>query len=372
MQPAVQSHAPEPDGTTAPLSATPPQDRHGFELPAASGDIPQIDELKGLAILGVLALHALPVGLLFDGWAPLTLGQAVPVFAVLMGLNGAASLFRKEATHLREAYAAPYVRSRVERLYLPFLVVFVGALLVALTRGELKPGNLAGLVTGELAVGGPGNYFIGFALSFAVIFPAFFVIYRKAPAATVVLAFIASFCFELVASRIGLFSSRPYFYASSFVRFLPLVCVGVLMADRMRQGRSLPRWWGAAAIVGLAYVVAVCIDPSLFSWSTDDWRRWGMTGIAAFYTGGIAYAGLRWLPTGGRVLAVLQPLGRASYHIFLLQILWFVLFPDRSVWFAPFALLACCALGLAFFRLTPRLPQSYRSATPGSGTSGRP
>ena len=53
----------------------------------------QVDVLKGAAILAVLLLHGLPLDAIQSAPALFTIGQAVPVFVVLMGLNATTSLW---------------------------------------------------------------------------------------------------------------------------------------------------------------------------------------------------------------------------------------------------------------------------------------
>ena len=82
----------------------------------AQGRYPQIDIMKGFAILGVLFTHAamapLPSKPLTDFYAL----QAVPVFIVLIGMNLAMSLQRQAEKH----GPSHYLR-RLKRLAVPFV-----------------------------------------------------------------------------------------------------------------------------------------------------------------------------------------------------------------------------------------------------------
>ena len=66
--------------------------------------------VKGLAIVGVIAQHALTRQTMDDTGADFWLRQAVPVMFVLMGFNAARSSLRRPAPTLAEAYGARYWR----------------------------------------------------------------------------------------------------------------------------------------------------------------------------------------------------------------------------------------------------------------------
>lgn len=329
-------------------------DRVRVVLPSLAGRVPQVDVLKGLAIIAVLLLHGLPVDLLFNSGAQLHIGQAVAIFAVLMGLNAFGSSARRQTATVRAAYTREYLRSRIDRLYVPFLPIFAVSLIAATVDEGFRPGFLAGLVTGELARSGPGNYFIGLAFQFALLGPASYLAYRRAPRTTIAVVFGAAGAFELAAPHVALFDTHPYFYAASIVRFAPFIVLGLAIADRMARGERLPAWWSAAALAGLGYLVLVCFDHGVLNISTIDWRRWGQNVLSAHVSALVVVAGLWRLPATGRAVDLLSALGSASYHIFLVQIMWFSFTGTGSLVETPFDVIACCALGYAFWAIMER------------------
>ena len=88
--------------------------------------IPAIDVVKGLAIIGVIAQHALTRETMDDTGADFWLRQSVPILFVLMGFNAARSSLRRPAPTLAEAYGARYWRGRYRRILLPLLIVREG------------------------------------------------------------------------------------------------------------------------------------------------------------------------------------------------------------------------------------------------------
>src|ERR1700739_2353169 len=140
---------------------------------ASATRIRQIDVLKGLAILGVMVQHAFTGRALYESWDTLHVGQAVPVFFVIMGLNAARSLGRNREAALGELYSRRYLTGRLRRLIAPLVWIWLLAAVVALAVGKFHVGPLA--LLGALPMSSaPGNYFVTITVEFALLFPALF------------------------------------------------------------------------------------------------------------------------------------------------------------------------------------------------------
>ena len=147
-----------------------PMTTSGMSARAGSARIPAIDVVKGLAIIGVIAQHALTRENMDGTGADFWLRQSVPVLFVLMGFNAARAGLRRPAPTLAEAYGARYWRGRFRRILLPLLVVSAVALVVGAASGHLHLRALA--LVGYLPVPGPGVYWITILLTFTLIWPA--------------------------------------------------------------------------------------------------------------------------------------------------------------------------------------------------------
>jgi peptidoglycan/LPS O-acetylase OafA/YrhL len=76
--------------------------------------------------------------------------------------------------------------------------------------------------------------------------------------------------------------------------------------------------------------------------------------LVACYPALLVALGMRWLPASApRLLQPAVTLGRASYHVYLVQIVWFGALPDQSLGRFVTALAAVVAIGLVFYRLVP-------------------
>src|SRR4051812_43307286 len=320
----------------------------------------QIDLLKGVAILAVLALHGLRSSQLTSAWAVLHVGQAVPVFFVLMGMNAASALERRPGESLRELYTRDYLRGRAARLLPPFAVVWVIALVAGLIDGVLQFGPLT--LVGVLPRGGPGTYFVTIVFEFALVFPVLYLLFRRAPRAALAGCFAVAAAFELVAPHVG-FLDRPgaYAYDASILRYAAQIGLGVWLALALRDRRRTD-WILPLSVVSVAYLVALHESPSTFDWLKPSFGI-STNFLAAGYAAAIVVVGMRLLPPRvERVPGVVLPgLGRASWHIFLVQIVWFVLNRQRGWEYLPLHFGVACGVGYLLFRLMERPPIASRS-----------
>ena len=340
----------------------------GLALPRLPARLAQIDILKGLAIIAVLLLHALPPRTLHGGATVFYIGQAVPMFVVLMGLGAYASGARRVDENLPAQYPGSYFARRFERLYLPFAVVLIVSFLIASAKGTLTPGSVVSPFVGTMPFSGPGNYYITFVFQFALAVPIYCWAYRRRRLTTTVVAFAFAAGLDIIAPHVGQLTREPYTYVYSavIIRFLPYIALGVVIGDWMLRGGRVPRWWWLAGLVSVAYLCGVQIDKNTLALDDPDWREWGETFIGAFYPALLVAVGLHRLPrvAGSWLSRALVALGQASYEVFLVQILYFGLTGSVSAGLVVPSLIACCGLGYLLHQamrvLTPLLRQSLR------------
>lgn len=173
-----------------------------------------IDLLKGLAMFGMLFLH-----LYFEDNALYRLGYpqaerfVVPLFLLLNGFTLAMAMERRNLT--LSGYYTHYLPRHLRSILWPFLVgfcaeVFYHSILLTYIPTDLRwiffPDNpdsygvnekyyfrlremLATLPKGGL---GPGAYYIPLLVALALVFPLFYWLFRKAPAAAMAAALLAA------------------------------------------------------------------------------------------------------------------------------------------------------------------------------------
>lgn len=321
---------------------------------------PAIDVVKGVAIMSVICLHSLSGPTLHRIGALFFISQAVPVFVFLMGVNGVRSLRRRSARTGGAIDLWEYMASRLDRVLVPFLVVFVVGILAEAFK---RPGRLGlstlmvDLITGKLPIGGPGSYFVTLLFQLTLVLPLLFWGLRRWPLATVLLCLAINAAFEQLV-HIGFGTHNPYAYEASVTRYLFLFSLGGALADSSIRGRrrSLLLWCGG--LVSVAFLMLAQFDAAAVSVGLPGFE--GSAYPAAFYPALlvslaiVAPASL----TSGRIARAVAEAGRASYHIFLIQINWFglALFGIDSLQAVLANLAVTLLIGVAFYRVMLVLP----------------
>ena len=317
--------------------------------------IPAIDVVKGLAIIGVIAQHALTRGTMDDTGADFWLRQSVPVLFVLMGFNAARSSLRRPAPTLADAYGARYWRGRYRRILLPLLIVSAGALVVGAATGRLHLGPLA--LVGYLPVPGPGVYWITILLTFTLIWPAWMHLFQLRPGLVVAGAIALNVIFELWAGRMpdfrgaGSLGGYPYAYDACILRYFAAIAIGMWLAiDDARVGRRR-LVVVALAVPSVAYIALAGTDPASLPFFVHGFTL--ATNFAAVpWAAAMLLAALHLWPTHSVPgTGWLERLGVASFEIFLVQVVWLGVLPERGQ--IPFlvALVGSGVLGSALHRV---------------------
>jgi hypothetical protein len=249
-----------------------------------------VDAIKGVAIVFVLMLHS------YGAHIPYSLfwvRQAVPLLVVMMGYTGV-------LTHVRPI--GQYLRRRAVRLLVPWSVAWLVALIIMLVKGNLR--WRSDVLWGALPTPGPGNYFITIAFAFVLALPLLRWLLDKGPWVLLTTCFVVDLTFQLAA---GHFPLDPYLFKASLLRYLFAVGVGMVLAS----GRML---WPLVPI-SFAYLVALTMGFKM-PFIRPAWQSHFL--LAAGYTAAFVRTGLRF-----SYPRFLRSFGTASWHIFLVQIVWF-------------------------------------------------
>jgi peptidoglycan/LPS O-acetylase OafA/YrhL len=292
-------------------------------MEAGTTRVGQVDALKAAAIVAVLVGHAL--FLEPPSWSTLHVLQAVPMFMVLMGYVGWQGTVGRRLLRLIPAFAVLW------------LVSFAADLIF-----RDNPVGWRISLTGYLPLTGPGNYFVPIAVWVALLLPLWRFLARKSIYLLLAVTAAVDLGFELAAPNVGVFTTHPFLYSAAFPRYLLCVGLGFWLATRPRR-----RW---VLLVGLASITYL-LGSLLLSWQPAFRLDWGNENLLADgYPTLLVALGLWYLPRA--IPRVVSVLGRASYHIFLAQILIFVaLHPLPAGWRLIVGVVGCTAVGLAWFGL---------------------
>ncbi len=209
----------------------------------------------------------------FNGLVNLTIDQAVPLFLVLMGINSVI------------IGRGP----RIRRLIYPFILIFIISLAIGISKGQYYLGVNSLLF--QLPVSGPGNYFIPLAVSFAILGKWVVAVYRRWPKEIIIGAFLVNLLFNI-------FCGEWDYYDMCILRCIFAIVLGMYIYEK-----GINRYMLMMLPLSVALIVTV--------------REWNA--LTFFFPAFFIAISLR----NSYKNMVLEVLGKASYQIFLVQILYF-------------------------------------------------
>lgn len=239
----------------------------------------RIDAIKGIAILFVLLIHSQWIHQISEKilWEPFWVNLAVPIFLLVAGYNAAVHPFR--------------LWPRIKRLLIPALPIVAFQIWLY----DLDPFWTA--VKGGVGV---GSHFIPLFFVTLLLLPPMIYLAKKNMRAML----LAVLLVEIVAET---YHGWPYdLYLRLPLRYLFAVALGVWLGMDGKPNRVL---LAAGALVGL-----VTIYTTIYL-EINPFHTLALSHIWVLF---LVMTGMR-LP----VVPILPALGRASYHILLVQMLYF-------------------------------------------------
>jgi len=275
--------------------------------------VPQIDILKAFAIITVVLLHALPLSVFLAIGAPYYFWQAVPVFIVIAGFTGAYMYKKYGATTLRQCYDPGLIIRRFKRLLIPFILCWLAEMGMLY---YLAPDHLAGIslplnfITGGF---GWGAYFIPIILQSILFVPLLYLLARRSPNWMVIIALVINIAFDVVVYLFGGGISTE----SVYLRYIFLGALGVWIVTSKKRNNT---WLIIGGGISLIYITVSCYTPLLSAYPEYSGYTGALQAPAAVWTVILVLAGLAYLPTNSPTLI---KIGKASWHIFLVQLLYY-------------------------------------------------
>ncbi len=315
-----------------------------------------VDILKGVCAVLVIITHFEFAGTAQRGLIyPYLIDMAVPVFMILSGYVWALSFQRREISTLRQAYLPSYLLARLLRYLLPFLPVYLLELVCNRLVGyPVTWGSaFANFFTGGA---GLGSYYIPVMVQLTFLFPVLFFLVKKYRFSGLVLCGLLNAAYEFLQK---MYCIDPSLYRILSFRYILLVSFGCYIA----LWQKLPRRWVnvLSLLAGAGFLFV-----TFYGYYTPV--------ILVQWTGTSFAAGLYIMPIVGALLLSERCrkwkcppaafFGRASYHIFLTQILFyqyvsFSLFTRAagvsSGLLLAFTVCVCLAAGSLFYLLERRV-----------------
>lgn len=326
----------------------------------------QIDFIKTIAITAVILLHSLPAYVLLDIYSPFHISQAIPVFIMVSGIVWYLS-YNKITNHtLKDSYTSVYFKQKIRRLIVPFLIIYIiDIIYIIAVNFAITTQGLIRILTFQLPSGGPGSYYTSLLIQIMLIAPLIFYCYQKRPNLTLATLVGLDLCFELIAPML------PYWiYYISSLRYLAAFALGIYLSTALRTKKAFYKTKGFIALSVLAiasfiYILVFMRQPTPFF--RPEWETQNL--LSFFYPSFIVAIILLIHPLIGGLSSVgkkINVIGKASYHIFLVQLIYFgvglneiFLFTNISptlmgMGYVTANLVTTFSLGLIFFYIDQR------------------
>ncbi|WP_101442781.1 acyltransferase family protein [Pontibacter ramchanderi] len=313
----------------------------------------QIDILKGLAIIAVLLLHSLTREQLLKGYAVYHIWQAVPVFMVLMGVNLGMS-YGSKTLHFNQLYTPHYWQKKALRIIFPLLLIYIIALVAGYVSEQVYQHEVYTLgwknLIGVLPVSGKGNYFITLLLQTLIVFPIMGYTFNRWPKITTLVLVLLEVAFQLMAYRISYFEQDRYLYDAALFRYFSAIALGMWLSRLVTAPERKLGWFVLIGGLGSAlYLYAHQYQGVELPYIIPEWQA--QLVLTFPYAALLIYLSMLVFPlqSDQPVLQLLASVGKASYHVFLVQVLYFGLVQDDSD--IALNLAICLLAGQTFFWL---------------------
>lgn len=271
-----------------------------------------IDFIKGVCILIIIFTHytwsdSERLKFLFPFWVDM----AVPMFMIISGFVYSKSFEKRKIVQIEEAYLLYNLLDKVIRYSIPFIITFMVEELIFCLLGVADV-SVSQVVMAFLRGGsGAGSYYYPIMIQFIFWFPIIFFIIKRYDVKGFCICFLINFIYELLQRAYGM---GDMCYRLLVFRYTLVIAFGCYLAIGKRTLDKLLLI--VCTLLGIIYII-------LF-------RYVGLTPlITIHWTGTSFWACLYILPISLILLKtklnckVIECIGRASYNIFLIQMVYF-------------------------------------------------
>ena len=351
------------------------------QAPGASGRNRTLDLLKGIFIIFVITLHfPFAEGFTKKALFPYWVVFAVPAFLFISGYVSALSAQRKDSDDIGELYSPRGLFAKCLRFLVPYTIVFIFAQIIFRVTGLYQVGpveyGLRALFFDYLCGGfGPGSYYVPMMIEFVFVFPLIYLLVKRRGFRGVLCVFGINIAYEIIKEAFGMDESE---YRFLIFRYLFVVACGVYACvygsgeksatdnadagttgDKKRIDKTFNAvLMGCCVALGAAFVY-------IFSYTSYQPRiltYWSPTSVLpALYIVPVMFVIVRHVKIK---FAPLELIGKASFNIFLVQMIFYIyygdLIGDRFPMGAAYAIsvAGCVAAGVLFYLAESRLTKA--------------
>ena len=271
-----------------------------------------IDVIKGIAIILVLITHyewTMDQRKLFI--FPFIINMAIPAFMVITGYVYSLSIEKQRIEHLEDAYPWRTILKRAFRYTIPVFAVIIWELCdphIHISTDLLERFRWA--IDGAA---GKGNYYYPVMMQLIFVFPLIYFVIEKKRERGLLISFIANAVYEIL---IWAYEISTGSYRLLMFRYVFLVAAGVYTF----KGYKISLWLSIMmTAIGAAFISSITYcgyEPSIVN---KDWSNTNFISsmlIIPLMVWVLQNLKMRFLP--------LEIVGRASYHIFLAQMVYYL------------------------------------------------
>lgn len=318
-----------------------------------------IDVLKGICIVFVVFTHASwdeeqRLKLLFPFW----IDMAVPFFMLVTGYVYSKSFQKNKIENLDSAYNKKYFLKNFIRYTIPYFVMYIIELFVRFLLLLRNQENFKQFIKSSIALflqggDGPGSYYYPEMIQVMFLFPIIYILVKEYDFKGVLIVAFATLFFEII--------KFPYFgnesqYRLLLYRYFMLLAFGSYFARNKMQAKM----WILSAIGFVCIILFryTSYSPRIFKWWTGTSMFPVLFIVPVF--GFLVEKNIKFIP--------LEIVGKASYNIFLTQMVYYWVMYGKvkevigNVYLNAFiSIIICVFVGVIFYELEYRLTKKITS-----------
>lgn len=291
-------------------------------------NIDLIDLLKGFAILSVIYLHSNFSNEVSKAvLAPFLFNLAVPIFMIVSGFTYSISLSKIENNNslLKSYYSFKNLYKKLIRILPCYFITLTAEIIIQPFKfTDIKSifKFLYFLCTGGYTF--PGSYYISYIIQLIFIFPLLKICYNKFKEKSLLIAAVIQFAFEALTyyANVPLAITRILVFRDIF-----FVICGIFIFEKYRQKEIKKKWaYLASFLLGIGYIILICYFERTPKFILSVIPSRAMP--TALYL--VPVIMLLLFKFGEKsIKPIFTIIGKASYHIFLMQMLYFGIVSSR-------------------------------------------
>lgn len=312
-----------------------------------------IDIIKGFMILFIIITHYkwdYPSDYLKYGFV-FYIDMAVPVFMVISGYLAAKS-FEKKVCTLQQAFSIEIVLPKLLRFLVPFFITFIIELPFLIIYKKL---DILSLIQTFVRGGaGPGSYYTPVMLQFIFVTPVIYYIIKKYDFCGMCLCFLFTAVWEAVQYSWGM-NDGPY--ALIVLRYVSVIAFGCYIA--IGQIKLNKKILCIMFFTGIVWQGLLCYAPLNPPFMNLSWAR--VNYLSSLIVMPVMYILIKKFCYSSFKVPVIQQLGKASYNIFLVQMVYYcgagLVYKKihGTLLQIVVSILICCCLGCIFYSIETKI-----------------